>query len=230
MRNLYIKTLFPYNWCHIRKIKIYDDKGTLLIKVMHGEEPKVLLPEDCRSVTIKLDFYKSVIPVPANGENIFLGIYMDFRDKFPHKYIDTLKRKLITGHFMSEEEYNAFNLSFYTNAMEFIPISKVDKPAVLLGIIIASVLVILSVIQQQNPYKEIVFLIGASSIISLLMIAIEKQKILLYDYKSRIIATAAAFVLAFLFLTPLWSVNMLMFIFISLFILRAVAIWKTIKI
>lgn len=229
MKKMEIKLLLPYNWYHARRIKIYDDKKNLLVKIAHAEHLSVSLPEDCKSISIKIDFIKSVITIPKNKDSLFLAVYMDFRDKFPHKYIDILKRKCITGHFMTEEEFDNFNLSFYTNSIEYLPAAKYDKASIVLELAIASGLIITAVIQQENPYQDLVFFIGAVSFVSLLLVRSEKEKIKMYDYKSRIVATGLSFVLAFFFLSPSFGVSMLFFVFISAYVLRVIASLNTLK-
>lgn len=220
MRNLEIKLLLPYNWYHARRIKIYDDNNNLLVKIAHGEHLAVPLHESCKTITICIDYFKSVIAVPENETNIFLAVYMNFRDTLLHKYIDTLKRNCLTGHFMPAGEFDSFGLSFYKNAINYLPESKYDKPSVVLGMAIAAGLVIAAVVQQDNPYQDLLFFIGIASIISFIILQAEKGKVKVFDYKSRIIATALSFVLAFFFLSPSFAVSMLFFVFISTYILR----------
>lgn len=229
MKNLEIKLQLPYNWGHIRKIGIYDNNNKRITKIMHGEHHVLKINDDATHIIVKLDFYRSEIEIPINTDDVYLALYMDFRDGFPFKYIDTLKRKCLTGKFMSREELENFDNSFYANAAEWVPVSMIDKPALVLGFVISAGLIITSLLQQDNPYRDIVFFIGTASIISLLMINAEKNKILLFDYKSRLIATVLAFTLAFIFLTPLLPVMMLFFIFIATFILRVVINFKTLK-
>ncbi|WP_159800132.1 hypothetical protein [Flavobacterium sp. MK4S-17] len=229
MRNLEIKLLLPYNWYHARRIKIYDSNKKLLAKIAHCEHLSVQLDDECDSVIIRIDFIKSVIQVPKGENDLFLAVFMDFRDKFPHKYFDILKRNCVTGRFMGAEQFDNFNISFYTNNIEYLPVSKVDNPSVFLGLLISASLVITSIIQQSNPHQHLIFFIGAVSIISLSMLQAERNKIRLYDYKSRIIATALLFVLAFLFLSPSFAINMFFFIIITLYILRVIANLKTLK-
>jgi hypothetical protein len=229
MKQMEIKLLLPYNWAHARRIRVSDDAGNLLVKIAHNEHLLVQVDDNCKHVVIKLDFYKSVIAVPDNTEKLFLGLYMDFRDHFPHKYIDTFKRKCLTGHFMTAETFDNFDLSFYENAREYLPTINYDNASVFLGLLISAGLVITSVVQQENPYQDLLFFIGVSSLISLLMVRAEKGKILLYDYKSRLVATALAFVLAFIFITPSFAINMVFFLFISLYIIRLLTNLKTIK-
>ena len=51
---------------------------------------------------------------------------MNFRDYFPFIYTDTLKRNCLTGKFVTAQEFEEFNLSFYQNAKNYILISKIN--------------------------------------------------------------------------------------------------------
>lgn len=222
MREINIKLLLPYNWGHIRKIKIYDNKKQLITKIMHGEELTLNIDSDIEEVIIKLDFYKSVIKIPKN-EKVYLGLYMDFRDRFPFKYLDTLKRKCLTGRFMTEQEYENFNLSFYAESFRWVPKAGIDKPTVFLGLLLSVAIVALSIIQQHNPYQDIVFFIGASGTISLALLYFEKDKVELYDYRNRMIASGCSFILAGLLASSSLSAGALLVILGFTFILRSVA-------
>ncbi len=221
MKKLNLKLLLPYNWGHVRKIKVYDNKGHLLTKIMHGEEPEIDVPADSKEIVIKLDIFKSVIKVPE-GNNLHLILFLDFRDRFPHKYIDTLKRKCLTGKFVSEEEFENFNLSFYTHSFRWVKKADIDRPSLILGFFIAAGLLITSIIEQDNPYQNIVFFISFVSIFSLLMIHIEKDKILLFDYKSRMIASGLAFILGSCFLDSSFAISASFIIFSFTFLLKAI--------
>ncbi|MCO6148241.1 hypothetical protein [Flavobacterium sp. NRK1] len=221
MKELNIKLLLPYNWGHIRKIKVYSDKGVLLTKIMHGEELKLTIDESVSNVVIKLDFYKSVIKVPE-GDKVFLALFMDFRDRFPHKYIDTLKRKCLTGKFLTEDEFENFDLTFYTKSFQWVQKTQIDKPSLFLGFLLAVGLTVMSIVEQSNPYQDIVFLIGVGSFFSLMMIQIENHKILLYDYKSRMIATGIAYLLGSLFLQSSFPATTLFILFSIVFLLKSI--------
>lgn len=221
MRKLNLKLLLPYNWAHIRKIKVYDDKKRLLTKIMHGEEPEIEIPDDSKQVIIKLDFYKSVITIPQ-GENLHLILFMDFRDRFPIKYFDTLKRKCLTGKFVTQEEFEDFSSNFYANAHKWIHKTEVDKGSLFLGFLLSVGLTVMSVVEQNNPYQDIIFMIGLASFFSLLAIQIENHKILLYDYKSRMIASGAAFMLGSIFLQSSFPLIVLFILFSLTFLLKSI--------
>ncbi|MDR6967206.1 hypothetical protein J2X31_001213 [Flavobacterium arsenatis] len=64
MKQLNLKLVFPYNWYHFRKVKVYDDKGKLLSKIMHCENQSLFIDSNTKSITVKLDFLKSEIILP----------------------------------------------------------------------------------------------------------------------------------------------------------------------
>lgn len=221
MKNLEIKLLLPYNWAHMRRIRIYDDRGNLLVRIKHCEHVLVKVSDDCKHVTIRLDFYKSVIAVPQDEENLFLGVYMDFRDYFPYRYLDTLKIKCLTGRFMSAEAFDNYSLDIYDQSANYLPVKKFDRQAVYTGLFISAGLIVTSVAQQENPSQDLLFFIGMGSFISLLILNSIKNTIMVFDYKSRLIATGFAFILAFFFLEHSFAITALFFIFISTFIMQA---------
>lgn len=188
---------------------------------MHGEEPEIDIPKDSTEVIIKLDLYKSVITIPQ-GDDLYLILYMEFRDRFFLKYIDTLKRKCLTGKFVSKEEFENFSLNFYSKAHKWIHKTEVDKASLFMGLALSIGLTLMSIIEQSNPYQDIVFLIGFASFFSLLIIKIENHKILLYDYKSRMIASGAAFLLGSLFLQSSFPVITLFILFSIVFLLKSI--------
>ena len=213
-------------WGHVRRIRIYDDNRNLLVRIKHGEHVLVKVADDCRFVVIRLDFYRSKIEVPQNQDELFLGVYMDFRDYFPYKYLDTLKPKCLTGRFMDAEEFDNYSLDIYNQSANFLPVNKFDRQAVFTGLAISGGLIVASVAQQENPDQDLVFFIGVSSFISLLILNAAKQTIQKFDYKSRLVATAVAFVLAFLFLQHTFAVSALFLLFILTFSLR---VWANVK-
>lgn len=146
---------------------------------------------------------------------------MNFRDYFPFHYIDTLKRKCLTGHFATATAFEKFDLSFYQMSKEWIMKSKINKPNLRLGLFLSGGLIVFSIIEQENAYQELLFFISLVSFISLLMIFNEKEKILAFDYKSRMIATGVAFLLASLFLDSPYYIVLIFLIFSVVFLLKS---------
>lgn len=111
-RTLNIKLLLPYNWGHFRKIGLCSSDGKLITKIMHDETLELAIDPSIKKVIVKLDIFRSEIEIPSNEKILFLNLYMNFRDYFPFQYIDTLKRKCLTGKFVTSKEFEQFDLSF----------------------------------------------------------------------------------------------------------------------
>lgn len=227
MKELNIKLIFPYNWGQIRRVGIYSDNGDLITKIRHCDNLKIFINVDVKKVIIKLDIFRSIIEIPANDDILYLTVFMNFRDYFPFIYLDTLKRKCLTGKFVNAQEFEKFDLSFYQNSKTWILKSKIDKPNLILGLLISISLLIVSVIEQQNEYQELLFFISLVSLISLLMILNEKEKLQVFDYKSRMVATGLAFLLSTLFLNSPYFIILVFLIFSSVFLLKSISEIKT---
>lgn len=221
MRKLNIKLIFPYNWYHFRNVKIFDDKGELLTKISHSEHQSIVIDDNSKSLVLKLDFFKSIIQIPEDSDELYLALYLNFRDTFPIKYFDVLKRKCLTGRFLKKEAFDKFDLTFYNLDKKWILKSKLDRSNLILGLLISISLLVISVIEQKNEYQDLVFFISLVSLISLIMIFTEKDKLLAFDYKSRMIATGFAFLLGTLFLNSPYYVILTLLIFSSLFLLKS---------
>lgn len=229
MRSLDIKLVLPYNWYHARRIKICDDKGKVLTKIMHNEHHQVTLDNEVEFIIIKLDFLRSKIEVPKGQTNLYLGVYMDFRDKFPIMYYDILKRKCLTGMFLDENKFENFDVSIYGQSKKYILKSEVNLANVLLGMLISVGLIVTSVWEQDNENNSLVFFIGMVSFFSLLMIKLSDGKLSLYDYRNRVIATGAAFILSAFFVENAYPVRALLIIFTLGFIFQAYKNFSTVK-
>ncbi|MDR6967205.1 hypothetical protein J2X31_001212 [Flavobacterium arsenatis] len=144
-------------------------------------------------------------------------------------YIDVLKRKCLSGKVMGQQEFQNFNLSFYNQSKIWIQKASIDRLALSLGIFISIGLLIVATIEQNNDYQDLVFFIGLVSLISMLMIYFEKGKILLYDYRNRMIATGLAFVLGIQFLESSFAVLMTLMLLSFVFLLKFIQNFYSIK-
>ncbi|TQD39319.1 hypothetical protein [Haloflavibacter putidus] len=204
MKHLHIKLVFPYNWYQYRKVKIYDDKDELITHLNHCEQKSINISSSTEFVILKLDYFKSKIKLPKENDNIYLISYLDFRDSFPIKYFDLFKRKCLTGKLVDKKSFDKFNLDFYEKAVKQMKKSKPNLPNLLLGTLISLALIFFGTTQQQNKDDNaLVIFIGVASLVSLLLIYKQRKKLLSYDYKSRVIATGIAFLLAIFFLNGL---------------------------
>lgn len=221
MRHLEIKLQLPYNWGHIRKIGVYDNHGKRLVKIMQGEHHVLEIDPGVTHIIVKLDIFRSEIAIPENSDRLFLMLFMNFRDIFPYMYIDTLKRKCLTGRFTDSAEFETFSPAFYTASRAKMLKAVIDKPTVILGLLITAGLTFTSVVEQDNPNQHTLFFIGVAGFISLLMILFEKGQLLLYDYKARMAASAASFLLSVVLIKNTYPTGFLFLLFTTVFILRA---------
>ncbi|MFT7351998.1 MAG: hypothetical protein ACI9XR_001762 [Flavobacterium sp.] len=226
MKTLNIKLIFPYNWYHFRFVKVYSDKGILLTKISHCDNQQIYLDADVEFLVLKLDFFRSEFKIPKNDNEIYVNIFLNFQDTFPKKYFDVLKRQCLTGKVVDKIEFDKFDLGFYNTKKIWLLKSNIDKPNLILGLLISIGLIILSIVEQKNEFQDLIFFISVVSFISLLMIVLEKEKLLLYDYNSRMSATGFAFILATFFLNSSQSLVIILLIFSFLFLIRNVRIIK----
>ena len=221
MKKLNIKLIFPYNWYHFRNVKVYDDKKNLVTKISHCEHQNLIVDGNSKSLTLKLDFFKSSIPIPEDCDELHLAIFLNFRDRFPDKYFDVLKRRCLTGKLLTKDEFKNFDLSFYNTHHKWILKSQLDHHNLILGLLISGCLLVLSILEQKNEFQDLIFFISLSSLTSIIMIFAKKNKLLLFDYRSRMIATGFAFFLGTLFLNSPFYIVSLLLIFSSLFLLKS---------
>jgi hypothetical protein len=222
MRNLNIKIIFPYNWYHFRNVKIYNSNGDLISKIAHCENKCLLIEDSSKSIILKLDFFKSLIDIPENNDELYFIIYLNFTDTFPKKYFDILKRNCLSGKFVQKNEFDNFNFNFYDTEKRWILKSNLDKTNLILGLFISIALFIVSIFEKNNEDQDLVFFISLFSLISLIMIYTNKKNILEYDYKSRMIATGFAFILATFFLNSAFFITMSMLTISFLFLLKSI--------
>lgn len=224
MKELNLKLILPYNWAHARNIKVYDGNKKLLTKIRHGEFKQVQVPDTVSKLVVKLDFHRAEIELPIALDTCYVILYFDFRDTFFMKYIDSLKKKLLAGRVVEKREFEYFWVDFYTQSSHLIKPAVLNKPNLILGMILSSVITVLSVVEQENPYKELLFLMGVGSLLSLVMIWEQKGQIQVFDYRTRITATGCAFFLAICLIETPFAVNFLLLVFSGVFLLQALAV------
>ena len=222
MQSLNIKLIFPYNWYQARMVKVYNEKGELITKVGYCEQQSVNIPENTESIILKLDYFKSEITIPKNEKELYLIIYLDFRDSFPVKYFDVLKRKSLTGVLVDKERFENFNLDFYEKAKNGMRKANPDVPNLYLGALISVFLIFSAIYQPSNNSTDIVIFIGLVSLISLFMIFLQKGKIMVFDYKSRMIATGLAFLLGTLLQPFIFYITGTLLIFSLVFLFNSI--------
>lgn len=108
---------------------------------------------------------------------------------------DSLRQNFLQSKKLSITEYNLFNKTDSNKELIAIKSSRTSQLLVLISLLI----LVFSVIQQNNPLAPFAFLIGLSSFITSLVYYREKE-VEKSIYKSRVISSILLFILAIYFL------------------------------
>jgi len=199
MLTLNIKTRFIYGWFSLRSIKLYVD-DVLFTKFLAQGTSIIEIPDDAQKLTFvlgKVYPYKTnmfVTKEDRKRKEIFMGLHLNHRNLLFFLY-DSLRTDFLRSVKLTIQEYASFENDIYQQ--EFITLK--DNKTSIISLLVSLVILLFSVVQQENELAPLAFMIGLSSTIASLVyfkdLQIEKR-----TYKTRILSTIALFVLAVLFL------------------------------
>lgn len=199
MLTLNIKTRFIYGWFSLRSIKLYVD-DVLFTKFLAQGTSIIEIPDDAQKLTFvlgKVYPYKNNMYVTKEDrkrKEIFMGLHLNHRNLLFFLY-DSLRTDYLRSVKLTIQEYASFENDIYQQ--EFITLK--DNKTSIISLLVSLVILLFSVVQQENELAPLAFMIGLSSTIASLVyfkdLQIEKR-----TYKARILSTIALFVLAVLFL------------------------------
>lgn len=220
MKTIHLKLRFPKNWYHARFLKIYSNKK-LVTKMMHGDTQQIIVDENVKEISLRLDYFKNSIDLPTKEKDVYIVIFMDIGTGTLQHYLKSLNTKCIKGKVVTQQEFEEFDTtSFYANSQRWLSVAKIDKPTVYIGLMIGVVTLLYS-IYSETEWRELLFLLGGGTVFSLIIIALEKNKIILGDYKARMWASVALFMLIFIVIpTTDYAVKMVIGILTLGFTLR----------
>ncbi|MGQ8868446.1 hypothetical protein [Myroides sp. TSA_177.3] len=220
MKTVHLKLFFPRNWYHARKLKIYANNKKLAW-IMHNQTIEIQIPKETQSLEWKLDYFKNTISLPNKKQPLYILLSMNVGRGTLQLYLKTLKRKCIQGKIVTQEEFeNSTSTTIYQNDQEWFPRIQLDKSILFIGLLIGIISLVYAVF-MQTEWRDIVFLLGGGTILSLLILIFEKNKIALGEYKNRMWASIGSFILTiFLIPTHDFAIQMLLIILTIGFILR----------
>lgn len=196
---LNVKICFIYGWGSLRNVKIYaDDK--LLFKVLAQGNYILEIPENTNKLSFKLGLiypYETTEIISTENRinnEVYVGLYWKHRGMLWTVY-DSLKSDYLQSIKLNSEEYALFEKDIYQQ--EFI--TWKDNKTSLISLLVSLVILVFSIVQQNNALAPFAFLIGISSLITS-MVYYKEKKVERNNYKMRIISSVMLFVLSVYFL------------------------------
>ena len=196
---LNVKVSFVNDWFSYRTIKVFTDNvfsATINANGNHSIE----IPNDTKEIMFQLGTiypYKTAVSLTSNDLNevkVFVGLSLNHRGMLL-SLLDSLKTNYLQSRKLSIEEYQLFDKNI--NQKDLIVLKNLKSS--LLLFLISLIILVFSVIQQNNDLAPFAFLIGLSSLITSLVYYNEKT-VERNIYKVRIISSVLLFVLSIYFL------------------------------
>lgn len=222
MKTVHLKLFFPRNWYHARRLKIYHE-SKLVAYIMHNDSLDIYLPDEATSIHWKLDYFKNTIVLPQQQNPVYLLLFMDVGKGLIQLYRKTLSSRCIQGKIVTAEEFeHSTSATIYQSHLEWLPIARLDKSILYIGLLTASITLFYS-IYTQTEWREILFLLGGGTLLSFLILLFEKDKVVLGEYKNRMWATVGSFALTIILIPAKdYVIQMLLFILTIGFTLRLI--------
>lgn len=194
-----VKVSFVNGWFSYRSIKVFTD-NVFCTSINANGNHNIEIPDDTKEIKFQLGTifpYKANVFLTSNDykeEKVFVGLHLNHRGMLLSLY-DSLKTNYLQSRKLSPEEYKLFNENI--NQKDSI-ILRNSKSSLLL-FLISLIILVFSVVQQNNDLAPFAFLIGLSSLVISLVYYNEKT-VERNTYKVRIISSVMLFVLSIYFL------------------------------
>lgn len=196
---LNVKISFVYGWFSYRNLKIFTNDNFYTSINANGNH-SIEIPNDTREISFQLGTvypYKTIISLTPNDYNeskVFVGLRLNHRGILLSLY-DSLKTDYLQSRKLSMEEFRLFSEDINQKDLIILKNSKTS----LLMLLLSLVILVFSVVQQNNDLAPFAFLIGLSSLITSI-VYYKEQKVERNNYKVRIISSVSLFVLSIYFL------------------------------
>lgn len=196
---LNVKVSFVNGWFSYRSIKVFT--GNVFCATINANgNHSIEIPNDVKEISFQLGSlypYKTIVLLTPNDykeDKIFVGLSLNHRGILLSLY-DSLKTDYLQSRKLSVEEFRLFSENVNQKDLIILKNSKTSLLMLLLSLII----LVFSVVQQNNDLAPFAFLIGLSSLITSL-VYYKEQKVERNNYKVRVISSVLLFVLSIYFL------------------------------
>lgn len=196
---LNVKVSFVNGWFSYRTIKVFTD-NVFCISINANGNHSIEIPNDTKEILFQLGTiypYKTAVSLTSTDYNegkVFVGLSLNYRGMLLSLF-DSLKTNYLQSRKLSIEEYQLFDKNI--NQKDLIVLKNLKSS--LLLFLISLIILVFSVVQQNNDLAPFAFLIGLSSLITSLVYYNEKT-VERNTYKVRIISSVMLFVLSIYFL------------------------------
>lgn len=194
-----VKVYFVNNWFSLRTINIYTDENFCTSINANGNH-SIEIPNDTKEIMFQLGTiypYKTAVLLTSfdyNEGKVFVGLSLNHRGILLSLY-DSLKTNYLQSRKLSIEEFISFSKNFNQKDLIILKNSKTS----LLIFLISLIILVFSIVQQNNDLAPFAFLIGLSSLITSI-VYYKEQKVEHNAYKVRIISSVLLFLLSVYFL------------------------------
>ncbi len=199
MITLNIHVNFIYGWGSLRSIKVFVDDIFHSKINAHGFH-SIQIPTDAEKITFALGVikpYRTTVCISEEylySNEFFVGLYLHHRSLLLSFY-DSLKKDYLRSKVLTKETYNTFINDIYQQEV----IVLADRKIAVLTLILSVLIFVFSIVQQQNDWAPLAFLLSLSTMISTL-VHFNDKVIEKLTFKTRVFTAIASFVLSALFL------------------------------
>lgn len=199
MITLNIHVNFIYGWYSLRSIKIFVD-DVFHSKINARGVHSIQIPTDAKEITFTFGVikpYRTTVCISEehlNSNELFVGLYLHHRSLLLSLY-DSLKKDYLRSKLLTKETFNTFFKDVYQQEV----IVLADRKMAALTLILSVLIFVFSIVQQQNDWAPLAFLLSLTTIISSL-IYINDKKVEKISLKTRAITTVFSFLLCAFFL------------------------------
>ncbi|MDI3527521.1 MAG: hypothetical protein PWR03_1704 [Tenuifilum sp.] len=221
-----IKCIFPFNYFLFRQVSIYVNNSKVN-SIGNTEEKEIYVPNDS-IITFKLDLYRHTINVSSEKDKINILIYFKFRNYFPFSYLDFFRRKALQSKELPDNEFeSAFETTYNESNKEM---ATMDNTSNFMALGLSMLCLYSSVFEINNDSwkSELSFLVSIVSIISIIILHVDRKKLFQYSYTVRIITIAISLLITGLVINLSYTYNFI-FLFISSLIILRIITYKRIQ-
>lgn len=209
MRLIHLKFQTPLNWFELRKLNVYTDSGQKLGFITPNTEFAFKVDSNVKYLKVAMFPYTSYIYFDATNEAQFFIVFINFRKGYFLQLLDGICPNYMQNAAVSKAQFDSFTKAFYHKTEEYIKVNKSCK--LMLHFAIAINFLFFPFLFNQSFEAHFISATCFISIISIFIILTSENKILISEYKIRMLAIGLTFILNLFFLQQsFWIENIIL--------------------